>query len=342
MDVTVLTPLGALIAVVVVVPLVALALLHRRGDVGPASDRLPEPRPRVVRAAVAALVVGAALLGLAAAQPRIEWTSDKRVRDDAEAIVVIDTSRSMLARTSPRSRIRYARANAAALRFRAAFDDVPVGIASFTDRVLPHLFPSPDEDVFAATLGGRSGSIGRRRKGLSSRPRPARRARDDRQPPLLHADRAQPADLRDHRRRERADRRCEDAAAFRRPPGVDTIFLHVWNGDERVFDGNQVEPQYSPDPRSRGDPRRRRRHARWQGLLRERARRRRSRPPGTSSVTARRSCRGRSGTGSRWRLTSPGRSSCRSRSCSGGATARPLDQPCGSSNAWNQSSTASG
>ena len=42
------------------------------------------------------------------------------------------------------------------------------------------------------------------------------------------------------------------AAAFRRPPGVDTIFLHVWNGDERVFDGNQPEPQYSPDPRSRG------------------------------------------------------------------------------------------
>ena len=65
------------------------------------------------------IVVAAALLGLAAAQPRLEWTSDKRVRDDAEAIVVIDTSRSMLARTSPRSQIRYARATAAALRFRS-------------------------------------------------------------------------------------------------------------------------------------------------------------------------------------------------------------------------------
>ena len=31
-----------------------------------------------------------------------------------------------------------------ALRFRSAFEDVPVGIASFTDRVLPHLFPSVD------------------------------------------------------------------------------------------------------------------------------------------------------------------------------------------------------
>ncbi len=41
------------------------------------------------------------------------------------------------------------------------------------------------------------------------------------------------------------------AAAFRRPPGVDTIFLHVWNSNEHVFNGDQPEPQYSPDPRSR-------------------------------------------------------------------------------------------
>ena len=41
------------------------------------------------------------------------------------------------------------------------------------------------------------------------------------------------------------------AAAFRRPPGVDTVFLHVWDGAEQVYDGSQPEPQYSPDPRSR-------------------------------------------------------------------------------------------
>ena len=166
---------------------------------------------------------------------------------------MIDTSRSMLARTSPRSQIRYARATAAALRFRAAFDDVPVGIASFTDRVLPHLFPSPDEDVFAATLGRSLGIdrpppqgafvstatrlaaletiISRRFFTPTARNRLIFVITDGESVPIAGA---------------------KIAAAFRRPPGVDTIFLHVWNGDERVFDGNQPEPQYSPDPRSRG------------------------------------------------------------------------------------------
>ena len=83
MDLTLLTPLGALIAVVVVVPLVALALLHRRGTSVRRAIGLQEPRPRVVRAAVAAIVLAAVLLGLAATQPRLEWTSDKRIRHDA-------------------------------------------------------------------------------------------------------------------------------------------------------------------------------------------------------------------------------------------------------------------
>ena len=206
---------------------------------------------------------------------------------------MIDTSRSMLARTSPRSQIRYARATAAALRFRAAFDDVPVGIASFTDRVLPHLFPSPDEDVFAATLG--------RSLGI------------DRPPPqgsfVSTATRLAALETIISRRfftptvRNRLIFVITDgesvpiagakiAAAFRRPPGVDTIFLHVWNGDERVFNGNQPEPQYSPDPRSRGILDAAADTLGGRVYRREPARRRRSRPPGPSSATARRSCRG--------------------------------------------------
>jgi hypothetical protein len=252
MDITLLTPLGAVIALGVVLPLVALRLVHRRASAVRRLVSLPEPRLRIVGAAVGALVAAAVLLGLAAAQPRIEWMSEQRVRSDAEAFVVVDTSRSMLARTSPRAPLRYARAAAAAMRFRSAFPDVPVGIVSFTDRVLPHLFPSADDDVFVATL--------RRSIGI------------DRPPPrgtfVSTATRLSALeDILTRRYFSPTARKrvifvltdgesipvsgAKIGAVFRRPPGVDTIFLHIWDGDERVFDGGQPEPQYSPDPRSR-------------------------------------------------------------------------------------------
>lgn len=252
MEVTLLTPLGALVALAVALPLAALAIVHRCGASVRRAVGLPEPRPWLLRGAVATLAVAAALLGLAAMQPRLEWTSEQRVRADAEAIVVLDTSRSMLARSSPRGRIRYDRAAAAALRFRSAFPDVPVGIASFTDRVLPHLFPSPDDDVFVATLNRSLGIdrppphgafvstatrlaaletvVGRRFFAPTARNRLLFVVTDGESIPLSGA---------------------RIAAVFRRPPGVDTIFLHVWDGDERVFIGAQPEPQYSADPRSR-------------------------------------------------------------------------------------------
>jgi hypothetical protein len=253
MDVTLLTPLGGVVALAVVLPLVALRFVHRRGMAVRGAVGLPEPRRRTLRTAVAAVAAAGILVGLAAAQPRLEWTSEQRVRSDAEAFVVIDTSRSMLARSSPRADVRYARARAAALRFRSAFEEVPVGIASFTDRVLPHLFASADDDVFVATLrrsigidrppprGSFSSTatqlsaleavVGRRFFTPTARKRLIFVITDGESVPLSGP---------------------KIGAAFRRPPGVDTIFLHVWNGDERVYDGNQPEPQYTADVRSRG------------------------------------------------------------------------------------------
>lgn len=252
MSFTLLTPLGVLLALAVALPLAALVLVRRRGTEVRRAIGLPEPAALARCLPLAALLGAAAMLGLAAAQPRVEWTSARKVRPDAEAFVVLDTSRSMLARSSPGSPIRYERANRAALRFRAAFEDVPVGIASFTDRVLPHLFPTVDDDVFVATLR-RSIGIDRpppQGSFLSTATRlaalesvvsrgffsPTSRARlllvvtDGESVPISGA---------------------KIEAAFRRPPGVDTIFLHVWDGSERVYDGAEPEPQYSPDPRSR-------------------------------------------------------------------------------------------
>ena len=252
MDVTLLTPLGALIALGVLLPLLAFWLLQRRGGRVRHSIGLPPPRPGLLRLAVASILLAGALVGLAAAQPRVEWTSDQRVRRDAEAIVVIDTSRSMLARSGARAEIRYDRAVAAALRVRAAFPDVPVGIASLTDRVLPHLFPSADDDVFAATL--------RRSLGVD-RP-PPRGSFSSTATRLASLESIVTRRFFSPTSRRRVIVVLTDgesvpasgvkmAAAFRRPPGVGSIFVHFWDDDERVFNGGQPEPQYSPDPRSR-------------------------------------------------------------------------------------------
>jgi hypothetical protein len=74
------------------------------------------------------------------------------VRTDAEAIFALDISRSMLAAASPAAPSRLDRAKAAAKTIRAAIPDVPAGLASFTDRALPNLFPTADAGTFSATV----------------------------------------------------------------------------------------------------------------------------------------------------------------------------------------------
>src|SRR5262249_11518636 len=85
-------------------------------------------------------------------RPVIRQTESRYLRTDAQAIFAIDISRSMLAATSPTSPNRLARAKHAAERLRAAIPDVPAGVASFTDRVLPNLLPTPDAVTFDATV----------------------------------------------------------------------------------------------------------------------------------------------------------------------------------------------
>jgi hypothetical protein len=252
MDLTLLTPLGTLLALGVLLPLLALRLVGRRAGEVRRALGLPEPSRISRQATVVALVASGVLLGLAAAQPRLEWRTTRTMRADAEAFVVLDTSRSMLARESLGADIRYHRARRMAIRFRDGLEDVPVGIATVTDRVLPHLFPSADDDVFVATL--------RRSIGI------------DRPPPQGHfittATRLDALEAVVTRRffspeaRNRllivlTDGESVPVAGarlgniLRRPPAVGSVFVHVWASDERVYVGGQIEPQYGPDPRAR-------------------------------------------------------------------------------------------
>ncbi len=252
MSLSVLTPLGALLAVGLVLPLVMMLRARRKaGDVRATLD-VPAPRRRALALPLGGLVAGAALLGLAAAQPVFEWTSDRRVRTDAEAFVVVDVSRSMLAQTNVNAPRRLDRAKVAATMIRASLSDVPVGVASLTDRVLPHVFPTTDENVFEATLeralgiekppprsslnlSGTSLNALATLRGLryftpTSKERVAIVLTDGETQPVSNA---------------------RLGGLLRRDPAIDVVFVQFWGEDERVFTRGIPEPQYRPDPSAR-------------------------------------------------------------------------------------------
>jgi hypothetical protein len=248
-----LSPLGALIALGAMVPLVAAVLVSRRAD-GLRAVLEVSRAPRLLLAApVAAAVLLAGLVGLAAAQPVAQQETTLSVRQDAEVWVVLDISRSMLARMGKDGRTRLDRAKDAAIALRSALPGVRIGVASLTDRVLPHLFPTADEDAFRATV---------------------QLAVDIERPPprssfLTNATNLDAlADVAPRRFfSPRADKRVlvvitdgespnvnsgRIARSFRRPPGIGAEFIHVWREGERVYTQGLPEPQYRPDPAARG------------------------------------------------------------------------------------------
>jgi hypothetical protein len=148
MDVVFLTPVAALVGLVAVLPLAAALLRERRAvrlrrTIGLGA---PSLHARLPAALALAAVVG--LLAVAAAQPAVRDRAPAATRRDAQAFFVFDISRSMLAaRTGGATRLR--RAVDFGVRLRLALPELPVGIVSLTDRVLPNLFPSPDMEDFA-------------------------------------------------------------------------------------------------------------------------------------------------------------------------------------------------
>jgi len=248
------TPLAALIALAVLVPLAGLLTVSRRADRARGILGLPELSRGRRLLPVAAVVALAGLLGVAAAQPGYQKGALRSVRSDAQVFVVIDTSRSMLAREKLGSPSRIDRAKAAAGRLERSLGDVPVGIASITNRVLPHLFPTTDSVVFRATLadavgvdrpppgsnGFSSGHTfqnattldsltalaGRRFYAPSARHRLAIVLTDGESRPIS----------------------ASSVARSLRDAGIQTIFVQFWNGNEHVFTKGKPEKNYHPNP----------------------------------------------------------------------------------------------
>ena len=146
-----LTPLGWLVAVAAVLPVGAAFVRARREARVRSRIGLGAPRWGAQATTAVAATLALALLAAATARPAIRSTGTRPLRTDAQIFVVIDISRSMLAQL-PHGPTRYTRAVAAALRLRAALPDVRVGLASMTDRPLPHLFPTANRVLFSRVL----------------------------------------------------------------------------------------------------------------------------------------------------------------------------------------------
>jgi|SRR5579862_764517 len=233
-----LTPLGSLAALAVLIPLAGLALAARREASARRYLRLSAPPPVRRLPRLVALAAVPVVLGVAATQPALRTRETTRVRTDAQAFFVFDISRSMMASRSPRSPTRLARAKADALQIRDAIAQVPSGIATFTDRALPYLFPNADPSVFANTLANAiqienpgptsSNVLATSLDAVSALGNqnffsPAIRRRlvvvlTDGESTALHPQ--------------------ADAQALAAGPGVKVIFVHVWAPTEHVYDPN--------------------------------------------------------------------------------------------------------
>ena len=245
-----MTPLGALLAITALVPLAVLVARRRRLRAVRRALGLAQPTLRSLLPFALGLAAVPILLGIAAAQPVIETTRTVPERTDAQAFVVMDVSRSMLASSGLGAPTRYQRAREVALGLSEQLPEVPLGIASLISGVLPHLFPTTDSRVYATTLS----------KAVDPRHAPpapsfltlATNLNGLRSVPDLNyfpptATKRVLVVLTDG---ETEPPEPQLARSFDRRPRIETIFVRFWDTDERIYETGVPEGGYQPDPRS--------------------------------------------------------------------------------------------
>jgi hypothetical protein len=246
---TFLTPTAALVALAAFLPPAAWLAGRRRVTAVRRALRLPQPQHRAALVRPALGAAGIALLGLAAAQPALTHTSRPRVLRDAQAVFVVDTSRSMAASATPTSPTRLDRAVAAAVRLRAAIPQVESGLLTLTDRVLPDLLPVPDRSAFDA--------VAERAVRIESPPPRSASVRATRYTALVNVAEGNVFAPRATRRivvlltdGESTSVNTGDlAGALPASRGYRFAAIRFWSAGESVFDADgQAEAGYRPDP----------------------------------------------------------------------------------------------
>lgn len=249
--ITFLTPLAGSLAIAALLPVAALTFAATRVRRVLTAVRLSPPRGGVDLVALVALAAVVALLGLAAAQPALARNVREQERQDVQALFVVDVSGSMAASTTAGSPTRLDRAIADAERLRSTIPQVPSGVATLTDRVLPDLLPVGDTAAFDATLERAVGieqpppavsaATATSFAGLTNVatgnyfPSSVRR----RIVVLLSDGESAPYDV------------TSVARAYARPRGIDLISVHVWKANEAIhLPEGRIDPGYRPDPES--------------------------------------------------------------------------------------------
>jgi len=250
--VTFLTPAGALFVLAAAIPLAALAVTERRSDAVRRIFAVAAPRRRALVPVVVALVALPALVGVAAAQPVVVHQKVLNERADAEAFFVFDTSLSMSARSSPNAPTRLMRAKHDALQLQERLSDVPVGIASMTDRTLPDLMPTTDVALFRRTL---SASVGIDDPPPSQPYAEGRASTLEALVPVLQSHFFS-APVPHRLVVVFTDGESHPLSSTLRyvlqpTPGLTALFVHMWSPSERIFLPNgKADPNYRPDPTS--------------------------------------------------------------------------------------------
>lgn len=250
-ELTFASPTWALVGLLGALPLAALLLTERRATRVRSVLRLQRPATIAALTPAVALAVAAALVATAAAQPVLVVRDRQLVRSDAELYVVVDTSRSMLAAAEAGAPTRFERARGIAAALRRSFPDLPMGLASMTDRALVHLFPTTDAPAYAATVQRAMGVdrppprvASRRATKLSAVGEMAvwnyfSPALKTRIIVLLTDGEGQSSDPQDLRE------------TLRDGVPASFAFVQVWGEGEQVFGPNGAEPGYAADPASK-------------------------------------------------------------------------------------------
>ncbi len=208
---------------------------------------LATPRRRDLAVAAAALALLPSLVAVAAAQPVVIHRQALTERIDAQVFIVLDTSLSMSAQTSPSSPTRLARAKREAEEVIPQLGDIPVGIATMTDRVLPNLMPTTNTALALRTV----------RESVGIDQPPPSQQYPNRATTLQALFTITANHLFAPAVRHPVLVVFTDGESNPLPRGfgyalaqelkVPPLFVHVWAPTERVYVHGQLDPRYKPD-----------------------------------------------------------------------------------------------